>query len=372
MKKKSVGDLLVKNPPLNKIKRAEYLDKGEYPIVDQSRLAIAGFSNNSSYLYKGRLPVIVFGDHTRVLKFVNFPFCIGADGAQALRTHNDNNIRYFYYALRNIDLPNYGYERHFKYLKKEIIGIPRLSTQQKIAAILSAYDDLIENNLRRIEILEEMAQALYREWFVHFRFPGHEKVRFVDSPLGKIPEGWDVKTVAELLAKVRRKKRVKRQDYQVKGPIPIVDQGKEEIGGYTNDINAAHKWPLPIIVFGDHTRVLKYVDFPFASGADGTQLLISNTPRMPILLFFHTLKAIDLSDYSYARHFKWLKEELVVVPSVETASSFSKKANLYIELASKLRNINLILVCTRDLLLPRLISGELDVSELDIDVSDLS
>ena len=68
--------------------------------------------------------------------------------------------------------------------------LPDVTTQRKIASILSAYDDLIENNTRRIAILEAMAQAIYREWFVEFRFPGHEKVKLVDSPLGKIPEGW--------------------------------------------------------------------------------------------------------------------------------------------------------------------------------------
>ena len=66
-----------------------------------------------------------------------------------------------------------------------------LSTQRKIAAVLSAYDDLIENNTRRIEILEEMARAIYREWFVEFRFPGHEDAKMVDSELGSIPEGWE-------------------------------------------------------------------------------------------------------------------------------------------------------------------------------------
>ncbi len=69
------------------------------------------------------------------------------------------------------------------------IPIPPLSTQRKIAAILSAYDDLIENNNRRIKILEEMAQRIYREWFVDFRYPGHENVPLVDSELGPIPEG---------------------------------------------------------------------------------------------------------------------------------------------------------------------------------------
>ncbi|MEI6341563.1 MAG: restriction endonuclease subunit S [Verrucomicrobiota bacterium] len=75
--------------------------------------------------------------------------------------------------------------------------LPPLPIQRRIASILSAYDDLIENSQRRIRILETMARALYREWFVHFRFPGHEKHPRVASPLGDIPQGWEVKTVAD-------------------------------------------------------------------------------------------------------------------------------------------------------------------------------
>jgi type I restriction enzyme S subunit len=78
-------------------------------------------------------------------------------------------------------------------------AVPDLPTQRRIAGILSAYDDLIENNLRRIKILEEMAQSLYREWFVHFRFPGHESVPLVDSPLGPIPDGWKRFSFEDLL-----------------------------------------------------------------------------------------------------------------------------------------------------------------------------
>lgn len=89
-------------------------------------------------------------------------------------------------------------------LKEIEIPLPDLPTQKKIAGILSAYDDLIENNLRRIAILEEMAQSLYREWFVYFRFPGHETVQLVDSELGKIPEGWEVKELGKIAEDVRR------------------------------------------------------------------------------------------------------------------------------------------------------------------------
>ena len=83
-------------------------------------------------------------------------------------------------------------------LKDLNLLIPSLDIQEKITTILSAYDDLIENNLRRIKILEEIAQTLYKEWFVKFRFPGHQKVKMVDSPLGKIPEGWEAKNLFEL------------------------------------------------------------------------------------------------------------------------------------------------------------------------------
>ena len=79
------------------------------------------------------------------------------------------------------------------------IPAPTLPTQRKIATILGAYDDLIENNTRRIQILEEMAQALYREWFVNFRFPGHESVLMVESELGLVPEGWGVKKLGEAI-----------------------------------------------------------------------------------------------------------------------------------------------------------------------------
>ena len=78
------------------------------------------------------------------------------------------------------------------------IDVPPLSTQLKITSILSAYDDLIENNTRRIEILEEMARMIYQEWFVKFSFPGHKKVKMVDSKLGKIPEGWMIKKLQDI------------------------------------------------------------------------------------------------------------------------------------------------------------------------------
>jgi type I restriction enzyme, S subunit len=87
-------------------------------------------------------------------------------------------------------------------LKEYEIKLPPLPVQRRIAGILSTYDELIENNQRRIKILEEMARSLYREWFVNFRYPGHEKVPLVDSPRGPIPKGWEVKKLADLCSKL--------------------------------------------------------------------------------------------------------------------------------------------------------------------------
>ncbi len=238
------------------------------------------------------------------------------------------------------------------------VSLPLRPVQDRIAGILSAYDELIENNQQRIRILEDMARSLYREWFVHFRYPGHESVPLVDSPLGPIPQGWEVKKIAELLAKVSRQGKIKTQDYLQAGDLPVIDQGRELVGGYTNDADVEYSGELPVIVFGDHTRILKFIDFPFACGADGTQLLRSNDERMPVSLFFYTLSAVELSDFAYARHFKFLKEELVVVPIAEVATAFSERVNPIKRQVRVLQQQSDNLRRTRDLLLPRLLSGQ--------------
>jgi type I restriction enzyme S subunit len=113
--------------------------------------------------------------------------------------------RYFFYALKArrhllLNVASGGAQRNLsgKLIKDFPLPVPALSVQRRIAGILSAYDELIENSERRIRILEAMARALYREWFVHFRFPGHEKLPRVASPLGDIPKTWEVKKLGDI------------------------------------------------------------------------------------------------------------------------------------------------------------------------------
>jgi len=112
------------------------------------------------------------------------------------------------------------------------VVVPPLPVQQRIAGILSAYDELIENSQRRIKILESMARALYREWFVHFRFPGHENHPRVASPLGEIPQGWEVKTVKEILARRPAGSVYRDADVKPEGDVPVIDQSTNELLGF--------------------------------------------------------------------------------------------------------------------------------------------
>ena len=159
-----VKDALVKVKRPVKIPQSEYLPFGSYPVIDQGKSIIAGYTNDIESVIFSPLPITIFGDHTRIVKFSKEPFASGADGTQLLYPIGDIDPTFFYYSIKNIDLSNYFYARHFKYLKESEICVPDLPVQRRIADILSAYDDLIENNRRRIAILEETARLAYRKW----------------------------------------------------------------------------------------------------------------------------------------------------------------------------------------------------------------
>lgn len=237
------------------------------------------------------------------------------------------------------------------------IPVPPIDDQKKIVEKIKTYNDLIENNRRRIQLLEESARLLYQEWFVHLRFPGHEQVRITDG----VPEGWSIKRVDSLLGKVAKKKKIKKEEYLEDGVVPCVDQSQEFIGGYIDDEEAAITENLPVVVFGDHTRIVKFIDFSFAPGADGTQLLVPNDEEIPRDFFYFMISSINVANAFYARHFKFLKAKDVLVPEKKLMHEFSlvvKDNMLQIKL---LRNQNRSLAKARDLLLPKLMSGELTV-----------
>ncbi len=242
-------------------------------------------------------------------------------------------------------------------LVKIRIDLPEKYYQSKIADILSSYDDLIENNQKQIKLLEEAAQRLYKEWFVDLRFPGYEETPIVDG----VPAGWEKLPIGELIEKIPRTTQIMTSEYEKEGLIPIIDQSREFIAGYTNNQSSLVNVGKPVIVFGDHTRILKYIQFPFAKGADGTQLIVSNKERMPQSLFYCSLIGVDLSNYHYARHFKYLKAEEIFVPTQEIADTFDSFASPLFSKVQRLRDIVINAANARDRLLPKLMSGEIEV-----------
>lgn len=232
--------------------------------------------------------------------------------------------------------------------------------QIKIGKILSSYDSLIENYQQQIKLLEEAAQRLYKEWFVDLHFPGYENTKIVDG----VPEGWEKVLIGDMLEKVKRTKQIPTSEMLNVGRFPVIDQSKKYVAGYTNDRNSVIDSEIPLIIFGDHTRVLKFIPFSFARGADGTQVLLSkDLERMPQTLFFLSLKNVDLSNYSYARHFKYLKAEEILVPSKDSATKFDYITTRLSKKIYNLRSQIRLLTEARDRLLPKLMSGDIAVEK---------
>ena len=242
-------------------------------------------------------------------------------------------------------------------IKNLSIPFPNIQVQRQISSVLKAYDNLIENNQKQIKLLEEAAQRLYKEWFVDLRFPGYENTPITNG----IPQGWRKDFVGNVIDKSYRSKQVMTADYLAEGKIPIIDQSRDFIAGYTDDEETLVSLDKPIIVFGDHTRILKYIQFPFAKGADGTQLIVSKCENMPQALLYLSLLNVDLSNYHYARHFKYLKAEEITIPNIEITTKFDYLVAPIFKKVQILRDQTINAQQARDRLLPKLMSGEIEV-----------
>lgn len=146
-----------------KIQSSEYLPSGKYPIIDQGQAQIVGYTNLENGLFTD-VPAIIFGDHTRIVKYVDSPFFLGADGVKVLKSKvGDADYKYLFYCLQNAKIPNTGYNRHFKWLKEVDVPLPPLDEQRKIAAVLDKVRDLIAKRRQQLDKLDEMVKARFVE-----------------------------------------------------------------------------------------------------------------------------------------------------------------------------------------------------------------
>ncbi len=150
---------------VTKVKKDEYSFIGEYSIIDQGKEFIAGYYNSNQGISSSG-PHIVFGDHTRIFKYVDFPILLGADGTKLLAAKiSDVNMKYLYYFFNTLSLPNDGYSRHFKYLKQVVIPLPNIQYQNKIANILDQAQRLIDKRKEQIALLDELVQSVFYDMF---------------------------------------------------------------------------------------------------------------------------------------------------------------------------------------------------------------
>ncbi|ABX73315.1 TPA: restriction endonuclease subunit S [Neisseria meningitidis] len=247
-----------------------------------------------------------------------------------------------------------------------------LKTQQSIAAVLSALDKKIALNKQINARLEEMAKTLYDYWFVQFDFPdangkpykssGGDMV-FDETLKREIPKGWGSIELQSCLAKIPNTTKILNKDIKDFGKYPVVDQSQDFICGFTNDEKSILNPQDAHIIFGDHTRIVKLVNFQYARGADGTQVILSNNERMPNYLFYQIINQIDLSSYGYARHFKFLKEFKIILPSKDISQKYNEIANtFFVKVRNNLKQ-NHHLTQLRDFLLPMLMNGQVSVAE---------
>jgi type I restriction enzyme S subunit len=256
------------------------------------------------------------------------------------------------------------------------IPVHSLDNQHKIASILSAYDDLIENNLRRIKILEEMAQTIYREWFVKFRFPGHEKVRMVDSPLGKIPEGWSVIDLVDSCNIVMGQS-PKSEFYNTSGDGLPFHQGVTNFGP---------RFPTERVFCTVKNRIAESGDILLSVRAPVGRINLADKR----LIVGRGLCAIHNKNGQQWFTLHQLKERFQQEDTMGGGTIFKAVTRKDVESIEFLNPANLTVqafeeIChpieaqikilteknnnlrrTLDFLLPKLISGELDVSDLDI------
>lgn len=149
-----------------KIQNSDFNDVGKYKIIDQGKGDVAGYTDDHSLVNFDSNPVIIFGDHTKIFKYVDFPIALGADGAKALRVDNEKaNTLFVFRYLNSLKLPDAGYSRHFKFLKEVKIPLPPLDDQKRIAHLLGKVEGLIAQRKQHLQQLDTLLKSVFLEMF---------------------------------------------------------------------------------------------------------------------------------------------------------------------------------------------------------------
>lgn len=185
---KSFEDTLQKVKYTKKLQTSEFLQEGDIPIISQEEEYISGYWNNPDDRFVVDTPMVIFGDHSRVLKYVDFDFVLGADGVKILKPIKELNAKFLYHFLKWYNVPSMGYSRHYKFLREINMPIPPMSEQQQIVAELDLLSGMIEKQKAQIEELDKLSQSIFYDMF--------------GDPVTN-EKGWEVKNLESLLSDLK-------------------------------------------------------------------------------------------------------------------------------------------------------------------------
>jgi type I restriction enzyme S subunit len=361
-------------------------DFGENPIYGSNGI----IGRCDGYNYTNAIILGRVGAYCGSVFYCNRRFW-ASDNTIIARPKNACNITYTYYLLQSLNLNKYAGGSAQPLLTQIVIKqipaiVPSLPTQRKIASILSTYDRLIENNTRRIKILEEMAQKLYHEWLVNFRFPNHENVKMVESELGLIPEGWQVKRLGDIAQEVRRGVNPNLVDPETpyfglehlpRKSIALSDWGK------ASDIQSTKlAFKKGEILFGKIRPYFHKVGVAPVDGICSSDAIViqpKNSKYFAVVLSCVSSEdfvnhATQTSQGTKMPRANWdvLTKYPVILPTSNLLNQFNEFINNAVQEIQNLVLKNINLRKTRDLLLPKLISGEIEVENLDIETLEIA
>ena len=328
--------------------------EGKYPVIAST--SIKAYHNQ----FKVKAPIVVTGRSGSLGK-VQY---VDEDGwplntALYAKDFHGNNPKYVYYFLQTMHLEQYNAgagvptlnQNHLHSLK---ILIHELPTQQKIASILSAYDKLIQNYKKQIEALQTAASELYKEWFVRFRFPGYQSTKFENG----IPEGWKVEKVKNCVNRLPFGQTYKKDELEPEGNVIVIDQSEDEYLGYHNNEPSHTASPEnPIALFGDHSCKYKLMIKDFSLGENIIPYISKGVDLY--YLYYSVYKIVQTEEYK--RHWNLFVNKKILIPNTELQKSFRQKVIPIFKQIEILNKQITNLTQQRDLLLPRLMSGKLEV-----------